>query len=218
MRWLSRILFIMLVFAADGAYVITNTGRQITGSKITAGDDGAVTLMTDSGQTMTFRKGQYRTAAADRPVELDIAEDLFKKEEPEKAALLLKKVKRDYRNLGWDQKAVRMLADHLFSAGEYGAAVQEYQLLEEQDASVLKRIREAMMQSGDRESVLKTLNRDIEQGSRAEAAEAYFLRGDLKAEDGDSEGARRDWLKIRLYFKDQKEMVLKAEERLKSLE
>jgi predicted negative regulator of RcsB-dependent stress response len=208
----------LFVCSADAAYVVTNTGRQISGSKIVATDDGAVTITMESGQSMTFRKGQYRSAVADRPAGLALAADLFSKGEGDKAVLILKKVKREYRNLQWDQVAIRMLGDHFFATGQFEEAAHEYGLLKEQEAVVQKKIRDAMIQSGDTESILLALNQDIAQGSRDVAAEAYVLRGDLKMKAGDLDGARRDWVKVKLYFKAQKEAVAQAEAKLNGLE
>ena len=49
-------------------------------------------------------------------------------------------------------------------------------------------------------------------------AQAYLMRGELKAEMGDLEGARRDWLKVATFFKAQKKLAAQAEEKLGEME
>lgn len=215
MRWLSSLIIVLSLSSAQAAFVVNNAGRQIKGTKITATEDGAVTLTTASGQRMTFQKGQYRSATADCPKELSRAEQLLKQGQGEQAVPLLKQVKQECRYLAWDQTAIQLLADYYFSIGQFALALEEFQTLEEQsDPVVQRKLREAMMKSGSSDSVLLVLNEDIATGSREAAAQAYLMRGELKAANGDPEGARRDWLKVVTFFKAQKESVLKAEQQL----
>ena len=71
-----------------------------------------------------------------------------------------------------------------------------------------------MVKSGDTAAVLNDLEKEIATGSREAAARAYLLRGDLKAASGDAAGARRDWRKVALFFKAQKEFAEEAERKL----
>jgi tetratricopeptide (TPR) repeat protein len=206
------------VVSADAAYVVNNAGRQIKGSRISATEDGAVTLTTLSGQTMTFQKEQYRSAVADRPVALTKAEQLLESEQAEQAVPLLNQVKAECRFLAWDQTAIQLLADYYFRSGQYAKAGEEFQALEDQsDPETQRKLRAAMMKSGKTETVLAVLNEDIATGSREAAAQAYLMRGELKAANGDAEGACRDWLKVATFFKAQKELARQAEERLEPL-
>ncbi|MDF7808407.1 hypothetical protein P4E94_13210 [Pontiellaceae bacterium B12219] len=215
MRWFSSFLILLAVASVDAAYVVNNAGRQINGTMISASEDGAVTLTTSSGQTMTFQKGQYRSAAADRPAALNKAEQLLESGQGQQAVPLLKQVKAECRFLAWDQTAIQLLADYYLSSGQYGEAVSEFQTLEDQsDPETQRKVREAMLKSGASDSVLLVLNQDIATGSREAAAQAYLLRGDLNASNGDLEGARRDWLKVATFFKAQKELALEAEQKL----
>ncbi|MDF7798041.1 tetratricopeptide repeat protein [Pontiellaceae bacterium B1224] len=216
MRWLSSILIALSICSAEAAFVLNNAGRQIQGTKISADADGAVTLTTTTGQKMTFRKGQYRSAVADRPRELAQAEQLLEQGQGEQAVPLLKQVKQECRYLAWDQAAIQLLADYYFSSGRFAEALNEFQTLEDQsDPIVQRKIRGAMVKSGTTESVLLVLNADIATGSREAAAQAYLMRGELKATAGDLEGARRDWLKVVTFFKAQKKSAQLAEDLLK---
>lgn len=215
MRWRSSLCLLFVAAAVQAAYVVNNAGRKISGPQISADAEGSVTLATASGQKLTFRKGQYRAAAADRPKELDEAAKLLKAGRGEQAVPLLKKVKADCRFLEWDQQAILLLANHFFETEQYALAAAEFQALETRTPEVQARLRESMVQSGDTQAVLAELNEEIRTGDRAAAARAYLMRGELKAAQGDSSGARRDWLKVITFFKAENEAVLQAKMNLK---
>ncbi len=218
MRWPIS-LCLMLCGSIQAAYVVNNAGRKISGPEISAAADGRVTLKTAGGQVMTFQKGQYRSAAADRPTELDIAEKLLRDGQGGKAVPYLQRAKEKCRFLQWDQTAIQLLADYYYESGQYALAVREYQQLE--DPSIPQnqnRLRDALMRSGELDAALQVLNADISSGSRAAAAQAYVMRGKLKAENGDAAGAKRDWMKVTTFFKAQEDAVTEAENLLKENE
>jgi len=210
--WMA--LLVVIPSLANAAHVVVKSGRRIDGVKISASVDGAVTLVTANGQKMTFRKGQYRRAVADKPRELSQAEKLLKTGDRAEAEALLKKVKVEYRFLSWDQKAIEQLANLYFEQENFTEAVVEFQSLENPDTAALSHLREAMVKSGDPAQVLALLEEDIAAGSRDTAARAYLMRGDLKAANGDTDGARRDWLKVATFFRAQKETAKNADEKL----
>ncbi|WP_372808261.1 tetratricopeptide repeat protein [Pontiella sp.] len=214
MRWFISLLLFGLLFSSHAAHVITNTGRRIDATQISASADGSVTIVTATGQSLTFRSGQYRSAAADRPAALAQAQKWLEAGQPEKAIPLLETVKRDCRFLAWDQPAIALLANHYFESGQFAQAAAEFQLMDEQGPDVQEKIRQALVKSGKADAVLPALEQDIAGGSREAAARAYLLRGDLKAAAGDTEGARRDWLKVATYFKAQKELAQQAADKL----
>lgn len=215
MRWIDSLLLLGLVYAAEAAHVVTSSGRRIDGAKISATAEGAVTLTTASGQKMTFRTGQYRRAVADKPRELAQAEKLLEDGKGGQAVALLEKVKAGYRFLEWDQRAISLLANHYYEEGRFAEAVAEFQALENlDDAEVQGKYRDALIQSGQAGAVMVLIEKEIASGSRVAAAQAYLLRGDLKAAGGDREGARRDWLKVATFFKAQKEAAKNAEGKL----
>lgn len=216
MRWLNKVLLtLLLTCSANAAYVVTQSGRQINGSKISANEEGSVILTTSTGQQMTFRKGQYRTAVIDQPKELAQAQELIEAGKGDEALPLLKKIQINCRFLGWDEKATRIRADYFYDSGQFSEAMVEFQSLEPLgDPVVTARLRESLLKSGNLEQVLPALEKDIASGSRETAARAYLMRGDLKAANGDTDGARRDWLKVATFFTAQKERASEAEEKL----
>ncbi|MDZ8117970.1 tetratricopeptide repeat protein [Pontiella agarivorans] len=216
-RLISVVLW--LSCSVHAAYVVNNAGRKIPGSEVSATADGRVTLKTPDGQMMVFQKGQYKRAVADRPKELDIAEQLIKTGQGEKAVPFLQQAKKKCRFLQWDQTAIQMLADYYFMTEQYGLAAAAFQALDDQSIPQnRRRLREAMVKSGEMETVLQVFNEDIRNGSREAAAQAYLMRGKLKAERGDPEGARRDWLKVSLFFRTQEAAAEEAEQLLKENE
>ncbi len=210
----SSLILLFAVLPLEAAHVVTLSGRRIEGAKISANAEGSVVLTTASGQKMTFRKGQYRRAVADKPRELAQAEKLLQDGKGEQAVALLEKVKAGYRFLAWDQRAIGLLCDYYYGAGKFAEAVAEFQALENPDATAQEKYRDALIQSGQVGAVLPALEKDIASGSREAAARAYLLRGDLKAANGDTAGARRDWLKVATFFRAQKELAVEAERKL----
>ncbi len=210
MRWQIS-LVLLFCMSVRAAYVVNNAGRKIQGSEITATSEGGVTLKTKGGQVMTFQRGQYRTAVADRPRSLDLAENLIREGRGGEAVPYLKLAKKRCRFLRWDQRAMQLLADHYFETGQYALAVAEFQALDDQSVPENRlRLREAMLKSGDLETAAAVLNEDIRTGSREAAAQAYLMRGKLKRDRGDIEGARRDWMKVALFFKTEQEAAEEA--------
>ncbi len=219
MHWRTSLVILMLTASANAAYVVTQSGRQINGVKISAGEEGAVTLTTATGQKLTFRKEQYRSAAADRPKQLEQAERLLQNEQGEQAVPLLKQVKSAYRFLEWDQTAILLLANYYYHAGQFLEAVVEFEALDQlTDLELQARHRDAVLKTGNRERICSMLETDISTGSREAAARAYLMRGDLKNADGDRAGARRDWLKVATFFNAQKESAKNAAERISNTE
>jgi predicted negative regulator of RcsB-dependent stress response len=218
MRLCGSLCVLLIVASAHAAYVVTQSGRQINGTEIAASQDGSVTLKTASGQSLTFHAGQYRAAVADKPKELDEASRLIMDGQGVQAVQLLRKVQADYRFLAWDQHATRLLADFYFETEKFAAAAKELQRLDAaDDPSVQAKLREAWFRSGNVDAVLPALERDIAEGSREAAATAYLLRGDLRAANGDVDGARCDWLKVATFFKAQNESAQEAEQKLGEL-
>ncbi len=214
MRWLSSLIFLLWAFSVYAAYVVVKSGRRIDGVKISASANGSVTLVTAQGQRMTFRKGQYRRAVVDKPREFSQAEKLMKAGRGAEAVALLEKVKTDYHFLSWDQQAIRLLANYYYDSGMFAEATVEFQALEVSSEVEREKCRQALIQSGQADVVLPELEKEIASGSREAAARAYLMRGDLKATNGDLEGARRDWLKVATFFKAQKDVAKQAVEKL----
>ncbi|MCF7848516.1 MAG: hypothetical protein K9M45_06670 [Kiritimatiellales bacterium] len=207
---------LLTAMASHAAYVELNNGRKIQGSRISVDASGTVKLTTATGQSMQFKQGQYKAAVADKPQAMDQALALAKDKKYAEAAALLKQIKTEYRLLGWDRKAAYALINILFADEKYAAAATEAEeyLKLGQDEKIGALYSQALLKSGDSTKLLPALNRDIAEGSREMAANAYLMRGDLKAAAGDKEGARLDWLKAATLFKAQKAAAQRAQEKL----
>ena len=107
---LSAVWILLSVGVHGAPFVVNSAGTKIEGAAIQSGADGTVSLTTAQGQTLTFRPGAYRQASADRPPEIGRVETMVKRGELSGAADILRKVKTQYRFLGWDIQAARMLA------------------------------------------------------------------------------------------------------------
>jgi hypothetical protein len=222
MQWRSKtpsMLLAAILFwpcAGRAAHVVTGSGRQINGVRLTASEEGAVTLTTASGQRLTFQPGQYREAVVERPAELDKAESLLSAGDGEAAVELLETVKQEYRFLAWDLEAVGMLARHYFAQKEFSRAAAELSAVDGSTDPDLRRLfMLALMKAGEDVRLMKTLQQEIAEGSREQAAFAYLIRSEWRTAAGEDAAAKRDALKLARFFSEQEATARAAREALK---
>jgi outer membrane protein assembly factor BamD (BamD/ComL family) len=196
--------------------VINSAGGKVTGSAIQSAPDGTILLTTLNGQTLTFRRGSYRLAYADKPREMYQVEELIKKKDLVAVAEILKRVKKDYQFLGWDQRACLMLARVYLPLKQFEDAVREYEELFAAQPSLMQNLKErsnymqALLGCGRIDEVAKMVDEDIASGSREAAARAQVVRGDMKAASGQYEEALLDYLRTAILFKAQTAVLPEA--------
>ena len=213
---LSAVLFLSAgpVFAAP--FVINSAGTKIEGSAIQSTADGTVTLTTSQGQNLTFRTGAYRQASADKPKEMGQVEALVKSGDFTGAATLLRRIKEQYRFLGWDQRAGQLLARVELAQKNFKASAVEYEALfaaQPQLKSVpaeRANYMQALVGSHRVKEAATMIDEDIASGSRDAAARAQIVRGDMKAAAGQYEEALLDYLRTVLLFKEQTNVLSEA--------
>jgi len=225
MKWTSKRTCIRAVgigvavwawtFSAMAAYVVLPNGNRIEGDRIRARSDGTVTLETSAG-SRTFTKGQYREAVADKPAAIDEASRLVQQEQYDAAIEKLEGVVRQYRFLGWDVTALKVLPQIYMRKGAYTEAVDAYEKLfrtspaSQQDSEVLFGYFESLMQAKQYDKLEPKLDKVIAEASRADAARAQILRGDIKAEKELLEEAVLDYLRTAILFEAQAEVQPEA--------
>ena len=211
--------FVVLIstFTVQGApFVINSAGNQVNGSAITSAEDGTILLTTLNGQTLTFRKGSYRQAFADKPKEIFQVEELVKQKNLNAVVEILCRVKEDYQFLGWDQRAGRMLARIYLPLERYEDSAREYEELfavQPKFKSVPKEranYMQALLGSGRIDEVAAMVDEDIASGSREAAARAQVVRGDMKAKSGQYEEALLDYLRTAILFRAQTALLPEA--------
>lgn len=208
---------LILAGAAQAApFVINSAGNRVNGSAIKSAPDGTVLLTTLNGQTLTFRKGTYRQAFADKPKEMFQVEALVKQKNLIAVAEILRRVKKEYQFLGWDQRASLMLARVYLPMKQFEDAAHEYEALFAIQPQLIKNLKEranymqALLGSGRIDEVAKMIDEDIASGSREAAARAQVVRGDMKAASGQYEEALLDYLRTAILFKAQTDVLPEA--------
>lgn len=223
--WLSRmirvylcssVVIILNVAAVAEPFVINSAGQRVTGSAIQSAPDGTVLLTTLNGQTLTFRKGSYRQAFADKPKEMFQVEELVKQKNLIAVAEILRRVKEKYQFLGWDQRASLMLARVYLPLKQFEDSAREYEALFAVQPQLMQNLKErsnymqALLGSGRIQEVAKMVDEDIASGSREAAARAQVVRGDMKAASGQVEEALLDYLRTAVLFKAQADVLPEA--------
>lgn len=206
---------VILSLSADAAYVLLKNGRRMSGTDIRVKPNGDVVLQASSGP-LTFPANQVAQAVADKPASFDQAMALAKAGKNDQAAMLLEKIAKSYVKLGWDIKAYKELGRIYVSQGEPSKAVQSYEKLfrvneaSKKDTDTLIGYREALFAAKQYDKLKLKLDEAAASGSRAEAARAQIMRGDIKAASGDLEGAALDYFRTAILFESEKKQHAEA--------
>jgi len=211
------LIYVLISGLVQGApFVINSAGNQVNGSAIQSAPDGTVLLTTLNGQTLTFRKGTYRQAFADKPKEMFQVEGLVKQKNLIAVVQILRRVKKEYQFLGWDQRASLMLARVYLPLKQFDDSAREYEALfaaQPKFKTVPKErayYMQALLGAGRIDEVAKMIDEDIASGSREAAARAQVVRGDMKAASGQYEEALLDYLRTAILFKAQTTVLPEA--------
>ena len=209
MKTIGFILCWVASIAVADPFVVNSAGQRITGSAIAADAAGTIRLTTHNGQTLTFAKGAYQQALADKPQEFAQIAALLKAKDLEGVAEVLGRVQASYRFLGWDQRAGLMLARIYLPLKRFEDSVREYDayfLVKPQAQRDLKEranYMQALLGAGRISTVEAMIQEDIASGSREAAARAQIVRGDMKAAAGQYEEALLDYFRTSILFKAQ---------------
>lgn len=214
----SRVFAVLfaVVSAQAAPFVINSAGKQVNGTAIQSAADGTILLTTLNGQTLTFRKGTYRQAFADKPKEMFQVEELVKQKDLVAVVQILRRVKEQYRFLGWDQRAGLMLARVYLPLKQFQDSAREYEELFKAQPAMRQNLKErsnymqALLGSGRIGEVAAMVDEDIASGSREAAARAQVVRGDMKAAAGQQEEALLDYLRTSILFKAQTAVLPEA--------
>jgi len=200
---------------AQNPYVILPNGQRVDGTDIRARSDGTIILTTTQGQ-VTYEKGRYQRAEAARPAEFDRALRLAQQRNYDEALTLLEQVIQNYRFLNWDNQARALSAQIQMSKGDAAGAVASFERLfqsapdQKRDSAALWGYLNALLGAKQFDKLAPQLGEMIEKGSRADAARAQIMRGDLKLAQGQVEGAVMDYLRTAMLFESEKTLMPEA--------
>jgi tetratricopeptide (TPR) repeat protein len=220
------VIFLAAAMSARAAYVELSNGTRIEGTDIRAKSDGEIILTTAQG-IRSFMKGQYTAAFADKPADFDKAKGLAAQKNYDEAARILADVAARYRFLGWDNQANALLAQVYIAKGDAAAAAGCYEQMFRNspetaaDGNLQWGYRAALLGAKQYDKLNPLLTESIAKGSRADAARAQTMRGDIKLAQNQTEGAFLDYMRTVTLFENEREVrpeaMLKAAEALEKL-
>ncbi|MBU1695284.1 MAG: tetratricopeptide repeat protein [Verrucomicrobia bacterium] len=224
--WTLTGLLLTISVAAQAAYVILSDDRKIEGTEIRMTADGSVVLTMTRGP-ITFTKGQFKSAMADKPAEWDKVVQLVQGKKYDDAITQLNDLARRYRGLGWDVQSISLLARVQVMKGDPAAAITAYETLfrnnpgSKDNPDVAWPFRQALLDAKQFDRLNTDLTEVIAKGSRTDAAKAQVMRGDVKMAQNQAEGAVMDYLRTVVFFGSeqavQPEALFKAAEALEKL-
>jgi len=187
---LAGAVALLAASAAAAPYVVLPNGQRVQGSAIRALSNGDINLTTASG-IRTFPRGQYLEAVADKPAEYDQAVAALSAKKYDDAIRLLEGVVSRYRLLKWDAEALKLLPQALIGKGDSAEAVKAYDQLfqvapnERKNPDVAWGMRRAMLAAKQYPALVRQLDAVAASGSRADAARAQTMRGDIQMAQND---------------------------------
>lgn len=186
-------------------FVVNAQGQKVMGETLTADRDGNLTLQVGGGgPTMSFRKGQYRSAGIPKPkdvgsLEQGIAEgksDYVLKEAPAAFA--------KYQYLGWGAHICMLEGRAHLQKKAYPAAKQAFDralaLPDVSQTDALQGKIEALIGLKQNDEALALVKQLIQSASPDTAAAAFNARGQLLAAEGKKKEAVLEYLKTLLLF------------------
>lgn len=211
---------------AQNPFVLLPNGTRVEGTDIRSRADGTIILTTPQGQR-TFERGQYTRAEAARPADFDRARQLAQQRNFDEALRLLDGVANSFRFLHWDNQARILSAQILANRGDHAGAAAMYERLfqaapeQRREDAVLWGYLTALSEAKAYDKLNPQLEELISKGTRAQAARAQVLRGDVKIAQGQVEAAVMDYLRSALLFETERavlpEALFKAAEGLERL-
>lgn len=211
--WVATLLW--MAWPADAAYVILPDGRRLEGTSIRARATGDVILTTERGD-LTFPRGEYREAWADRPAELDRARQQLQAGNFDAVISSLEGVVTRYRHLSWDVEALAMIGRAQNEKSDYAAALTSFNQLfqrapgRREDRNIRWPYYRALLGAGELDRLERDLDTLIAGGDREDAARAQVMRGDIKAQRGLADAALLDYLRTVVLFQAQQDVQAEA--------
>lgn len=206
-RWMvMAVAAAVATSASDAAYVILKNNTRKEAAAIRASADGKVILIGADGSRLELERGAYTQAVADKPATYDAAVAAVQSKKYDEAIPALQKIMTDLRFLEWDKAAGLALAKAYQGKGDfenmirtYDGLMKDYPALET-DADIGWAYREAILGAKQYARLEPMLTKLVGGESRADAARAQVMRGDINAAQGKPEVAIRDYLRTILFF------------------
>jgi len=158
-------------------------------------------------------EAQIARLSIQTPAEIDKAAALMKQKQYSAAIAQLKQVVTKYKNLQWDETALRGLAECYFESGMEAEGIKMVEDAmktpngsESLSPGVVLRYWDALIKKKEYEKLERSIEKILATGGRGVAAVAQIKRGDMLREKGQMKEAAVDgYLWTVVFFEDQKE-------------
>lgn len=203
-------LALAAVAATAEPYVVMPNGQRVQGTAIRMTATGDINLTTPQG-IRTFAKGTFAKAVADEPAEYKQATAALAAGKYDVAEKLCKDIAAKFRGLTWDVEATKVLGKAQIGKGDAEGAVQTYEKLfamsaeAKKDGALQWDYRKALLAAKQYSRLAGQLDQVAANGSRADAARAQTMRGDIQLAQNNVEGAVLDYLRTAILFADVKD-------------
>lgn len=146
-----------------------------------------------------------------KPKEIDQAASFMAKKQYSSAIPLLKRVQTQYKDLQWDQTALRGLAECYFGSGMESEGIKMVEEAmnsggESLSPGVVQKYWDALIKNKDYAKLERSIESVIATGARGVAAVAQIKRGDMLKEKGQLREAAVDgYLRTVVFYQEEKE-------------
>jgi len=211
--WGGVFLALISVHAANPVVVLPD-GRRVEGKEVRAAADGTIVLILPEGGRLEYPKGTK--VIMDEPVEMAQALERMRKKEFDEAIRQFQGIVEQYRYLGWDLRAMKFIGLCQVELGRWDEAIRSLDAAAEgaadltSDETVRVALARALAGAGRRDRLDPLLDEMIRKGTRREAAAAQVIRGRLRLDGGDLEGALYDFMRTARFFREIREWIPEA--------
>ena len=209
---------------ASRPYVVLKNGRRVEGVEIKS-ISGILTLKLPNGQVQQFKPDEYVSAGGGpKPQSLTSADAALRSKNYDQAISGFQAAAKECKGLDHGITATIGLAKAYIGKGDPATAVKTYDALAastpsvKQDATFAWGRREALLAAKQFGPLVRDLDTLAASGSRADAARAQNMRGDIQLAQNNVNDAVLDYLRTAVLFTDVTDPEIQGEACYKAAE
>ena len=208
------VAFLMSSFGVVHAgHLVLSSGKRIEGSGVRVNASGAYVIKTRAGDR-AYPAHQVKEAVADKPGDYEKVMRLVNAKKYRQAIPMLEAIARQYRKVGWDDQANKVLGQIYLEQNNGAKAYDAFQKISTRFLARpdVKLLYWKVLSASENISILeKELDIAIRDSrDRSLAARAQIMRGDLKMKRSQIEEAVLDYLRTVILFESEKKLQPEA--------
>jgi len=195
-------------------YVIDPRDTQVVGESLTADRDGNLTLVMGGGQSVTYKKGQYKSAHIPKPKEVVTLEQAMEQKKTDYVLKEAPAIFAKYQYLGWGGHTAALEGQAQLEKSNYQAALQCFDrslgMKDQEPAEALTGKVMALIGLKRNPEALALVEKLVAAADDKTAPYAFNARGQLLASEGKKREAVLEYLKTLLLFKPEEAVAERA--------